>query len=375
MSLVAESEALHGRVVRFIAGSGAGLRTEGFDELAVAVAQYQARHAAAVARAFAAAGTDAAEITKAAEIPAIPTDAFRLRRIAAHPPELDERVFLSSGTTLAERGKHALRTTATYRVAALSWAERLLFPGRTADTRFAIVALLADETHAPESSLSFMVARFAEAVGTASWHWDGVGLDVEGVRRAVAAAARAQRPVLLAGTAFAFVHLVDARCELVLPPGSVVMNTGGHKGRSRQLDAAELRRAIAAVTEMPEVRVVGEYGMTELSSQLYQAGLAHALGWREAPSSSTAYYAPPWLRVTAVDAVTFAPVVRGEEGLARFVDLANVDSAVAILTADRIVELEDGGIELRGRQAGATPRGCSLALEPWLDQEAERRGG
>jgi hypothetical protein len=69
--------------------------------------------------------------------------------------------------------------------------------------------------------------------------------------------------------------------------------------------------------------------------------------------------------VTAVDPATLAPVPDGEVGLARFVDLANVDSAVAVVTRDQIRRC-GAGIELLGRQPGAEPRGCSLAIEAFL---------
>jgi hypothetical protein len=55
----------------------------------------------------------------------------------------------------------------------------------------------------------------------------------------------------------------------------------------------------------------------------------------------------------------------GEIGLARFTDLGNVDSAVCVVTQD-LVRRVDGGVELLGRQPGATPRGCSLAIEALL---------
>ena len=61
-----------------------------------------------------------------------------------------------------------------------------------------------------------------------------------------------------------------------------------------------------------------------------------------------------------------AIVEPGEEGLARIVDLANVDSSLVIQTQDRVVELSDGSVQLLGRAQGAMPRGCSLALEHLL---------
>jgi hypothetical protein len=77
------------------------------------------------------------------------------------------------------------------------------------------------------------------------------------------------------------------------------------------------------------------------------------------------YFEPPWLRVVPVDPVTLEPVAAGEVGIARIVDLGNVDSAIAIQTQDR-VRRSGAGIELLGRAPGATPRGCSLAIEEFL---------
>jgi hypothetical protein len=105
---------------------------------------------------------------------------------------------------------------------------------------------------------------------------------------------------------------------------------------------------------MTEAQVIGEYGMTELSSQLYEA-------------AAGVYVAPAWLRVTPVDPVTLRPVRDGEPGLARFVDLANVDSAVAVVTED-VIRRRGAGIELLGRAAGAPERGCSLAMEALLQR-------
>lgn len=146
------------------------------------------------------------------------------------------------------------------------------------------------------------------------------------------------------------------------------MQTGGFKGRSREVPAGELRRAIAAAIGAPESHVVSEYGMTELSSQLYEGTLAAALG-APVPGVEAApglYAAPPWVRVAAVDPVTLSPLPEGEIGIARIVDLANVDSAVAVQTSDR-VRVTGRGVELLGRAPGAAPRGCSIAMDLMLE--------
>jgi hypothetical protein len=102
--------------------------------------------------------------------------------------------------------------------------------------------------------------------------------------------------------------------------------------------------------------------MTELSSQLYEGSLPGAA----LSGPAWTLLEPPWLRVTPVDPVSLEPVADGELGLARFVDLANIDSAVAVLTRD-LVRRQGPGIQLVGRAPGALPRGCSLAVEALLE--------
>jgi hypothetical protein len=106
--------------------------------------------------------------------------------------------------------------------------------------------------------------------------------------------------------------------------------------------------------------------MTELTSQLYEGTLREsALFARHPQAEPGVYFEPAWLRVTPVDPVTLLPVPEGEVGLARFIDLGNVDSAVCVVNQD-LIRRAGGGIQLLGRQPGAPPRGCSLAVEELL---------
>jgi hypothetical protein len=386
------SDALHARVVAAI--ESAMKESEGaaaafsFDDLAVAIARFQAANVPAIARLARARGVDLGAVRSADAIPAVPCDVFRLARVAAHPPEQDARVFRTSGTSQGARGEHPFRTTATYARAALAWGKVMLWPDRD---RIRVIVLAPEVSEAPDSSLGFMIDLFARALGdSASWHVRGGELDEGGLTRACAEARAAGDPALVLGTSFAFVHLLDATTRdarsLALPPGSRVMQTGGFKGRSREVEAGELRLQIAAAFEVPPSHVIAEYGMTELSSQLYEGTLAAALGALGARADSTGaravsrppgapaqpgiYCPPPWVRVTAVDPLTLLPAPRVEgvaTGLARIVDLANVDSAVAVQTSD-VVAISEAGIRLLGRAPGATPRGCSLAIDAMLSR-------
>jgi hypothetical protein len=167
--------------------------------------------------------------------------------------------------------------------------------------------------------------------------------------------------MLLLATSFALVHLLEALGDdtMILPAGSRVMQTGGFKGRSREVPADHLRAQLARVFGLDERAIVAEYGMTELSSQFYEqtlfdAAVAHGI-----------YAEPPWARVVAVDPATLAPDPDGEVGHAKIIDLMNIDCAVAVLTQDRVRRVR-AGIELLGRAAGAPSRGCSIAMDELL---------
>ncbi|MCU0694297.1 MAG: acyl-protein synthetase [Polyangiaceae bacterium] len=363
---VAASDALHARVRAFIDASMVGVAcADAFDALAVELARWQAACGAGVDRLLALRGLSCSRLDRAADIPAVPTDVFKLRRVACHPPALDAVVFRTSGTTIGARGAHPVRTLATYQRAARAWGRRCLVP----DIQHAHWLILAPPYHkANDSSLGFMLHDFAGQFGQgATWAVQDGRFEHDAVLRVAELAARHSCPVVIAGASFAFVHCIDAlRGErVVLPPASRAMQTGGFKGKTREVDADALHAMIADAFGIPMSHVVGEYGMTELSSQAYDGTLRVAVGTDAPAALPGRYVAPPWMHVTAVDAVSLLPVPRGEVGIARIEDLANVDSAVAVQTADRIRVLSDG-FELLGREPSATPRGCSLGVDEIL---------
>ncbi|MCC6899291.1 MAG: acyl-protein synthetase [Polyangiaceae bacterium] len=344
VTVVDESEALHARVRAFVRGG----ESESFDPLALDLARFQARWSPGYRRLCALRG----EASRADQIPAVPTDAFRLTRVAVHPPELDAARFATSGTTGSDRGVHVLRTLDTYAAVALASGRRALCPP---DAKPVVVALARDPGDPGESSLGYMMRLFMrtfDGAGRDAWLIDGDELRMPALEAAVDTARSEARPLLVLAPAFALVALVErlGPATLRAPEGSRVMQTGGFKGRTHEVDPAALYARVARA--FGGAQVIGEYGMTELSSQLYEA-------------EPGVYVPPRWLRVTPVDPVSLVEVPDGEVGLARFVDLANVDSAVAVLTQDQ-VRRRGSGIELLGRRPGAPARGCSLSIEAML---------
>ncbi|NND27191.1 MAG: acyl-protein synthetase [Myxococcales bacterium] len=290
---------------------------------------------------------------------ALPTDVFRFRRIAAHPVEEDVRVFLSSGTTSSERSVHAYRDLRLYDLAARAAARRMLFPD-VGEIRLVILAPHEDD--APESSLEYMLTRFAEWFGDeCTWAWRHGQLDLDRLTDVLRRAESSGAPIALLGTSFAFVHAEDGlgprRFELA--PGSRVMQTGGYKGRSRAVDPEVLLEAIGDRYGIPAPFIINEFGATELSSQFYETTLREGV---DGPPGPRRLWVPPWVRATPVDPDTLRPVAGDTVGILRIDDTANLDSVCCIQTADLAKRVEEGIVVL-GRAQGATPRGCSLAAD------------
>jgi hypothetical protein len=358
-----ESDELHRRARAFVAAFEAKRATpEPFDALACSIARYQATHVEGFARLCKARGVDPAALERASDIPAVPTDAFKLARVAAFPESETRIVFRTSGTTIGARGSHAMRGTDTYDAGALAFGRSSL--ARDLTKRVPVLVVGPSPDVLPDSSLTHMLDLFARSLGTPATRAETYLVDADGVidlatfDARVARALFADEPVLVLGTSFAYVHLLDALGDETfrLPRGSRVMQTGGYKGKSREVPAETLRRDLARVFHIPTRSIVAEYGMTELSSQFYEQTLVE-------PAVEHGVYAePPWAHVDAVDPETLKPVVEGDVGIARVVDLMNIDSAVAILVADRVRRVAHG-FELLGRAPGATPRGCSIAID------------
>jgi len=295
------------------------------------------------------------------EVPALPTDVFRHARVAGHDASEDIRVFHSSGTKQDHRSHHHFRDLGLYVASARQAARFALFPDRP---RMRLLFLAPSEREAPHSSLSFMLSRFADwfGRGEVTWAWRNDTLLPDRLSRALRCAQIAREPIAILGTSFAFVHAEEAlgKTRFKLPRGSRIMQTGGYKGRSTEFPAPELLRLLSARYGVRDSFMVNEYGMTELSSQLYEPTLRRAA--LDLPVGPRRFWVPGWMRASVVDPESLEPQPDGAEGLLRFDDVANLDSCVAIQTSD-VGVLEDGEVIVLGRSPDAVPRGCSLSAD------------
>ena len=289
----------------------------------------------------------------AGEVPAVMTDLFRSVRLTSSEAE-PTMVFRTSGTTSGARGEHWRLSTAAYDAgAARHFAAMVLTSGE--QRRF--VKWCFDPAEVADSSLSHMVGDLERrfGLGTAPWQLSSEGLRAEALDELAAL----QEPVVVFTTAFALSWLLERlEAPVALPAGSLLIETGGFKGKSREIPRDELYAAAQAALGLPATAMLSEYSMTELSSQLYSRQVVDGLSG----AAQRLLLPPAWCRVLAIDPATGRPVAEGEEGLLRFIDLANVETVVAVQTADRGRVTPDG-VELLGRAPGAVARGCGLSVE------------
>jgi hypothetical protein len=335
------------------------------DALLLEVAGYQARFCSPYGRFFAQRTRVSGPPKLVHDVPALPTDGFRFARISSRAPDDDVRVFESSGTTRSERSRHAFADLSLYDLAARAAARYALFPDLE---RITLLILAPRAQELQSSSLSYMLERFVDWFGSehCRWLWP---LDASALDAALREAESRGAPVALLGTSFAFVHALDALAgaRYALPRGRRLMQTGGFKGRSREVPRPGLYAAIERRLGVAVDWCVNEYGMTEMSSQFYD-GVAGRAG----PVEARRYRGPGWVRTRAYDPETLEPVPDGAVGVLRHWDLANVDSVMALQTADLGRVLPGGGFELLGRARGAEARGCSIAMDELLSALAAR---
>jgi hypothetical protein len=335
-----------------------------FDRLALALFAFQFERCAPYRRFCEARGCTPARARRWQDVPAVPTAAFKELSLTSFPRERAVHVFRTSGTQAASRGALLLDTLAVYEASLRASFQRGVLPDVAPGGRIAFHVLAPPASEAADSSLSHMFdVAMRDAGAPHSSHWIAGGtLDVARALSDLEAAERGGEPVLLCGTAFAFVHLLEELerrgLRFALPEAARAMETGGFKGRSRSLPREELYAWIEDRLGVPPARVVNQYGMTELGSQFYDTVLGE-------PAAPRRKIAPPWTRVRILDPIGGGEVAHGELGRIAVLDLANTGSVCALETADLGRATADG-FEVVGRDPDAEERGCSIGADVLL---------
>ncbi|MCZ6462759.1 MAG: long-chain fatty acid--CoA ligase [Proteobacteria bacterium] len=337
-----------------------------FERIALDLFAFQFEACAPYSRYCTSLGASPATVRSWREIPAVPTGAFKELPLRCFPEQDVRVVFRTSGTSTERRGELSLDDPAIYEASLLPTLRRFLFPKLEPDQRTTIRLLAPSPGEAPDSSLSYMFGHALDTLGDAHSGYDSIGgvLQTKTLRDALELACSQGRPVALCGTAFSFVHCIDELARtgdaFDLPEGSRVMETGGFKGRSREISRDELYGWIGEQLGVATDSIVNQYGMTELGSQFYDSVLNE-------PGRPRRKLGPPWARVRIVDPETGRDAGPGEAGMIAIHDLANTGSVAAILTADLGRTVADG-FEVLGRAPGAEARGCSIAADAMLGE-------
>jgi hypothetical protein len=278
-----------------------------------------------------------------ARMPMLPVEAFRDARVYAagnHAPEL---IFRSSGTTTSVRSVHEVAFATVY-LKSIFTGLRCFYPLEN----MVVLGYTPGYSQNPNSSLVWMINTLisADSSGLSRFLEIGKSPDPDLLSQINASG----KQVLLFGAAFGLADMAETN-RIVLPKGSVVMETGGMKTYRREMSREQLHRILADGFGVDVQNVHSEYGMTELLSQCYSDGW----GW---------FRCPPWVRVSVRD--PFNPIMDvdpGKEGLIGIIDLANWASCPFLLTGDRGVMRPDGAFQVLGRWSNFHLRGCNFLLE------------
>lgn len=336
-----------------------------FEELALELFAFQFEHCEIYRRFCEARGQAPGDVKTWRQIPAVPTSAFKEVELRCFPADDTVHRFRTSGTSTDVRGTLYLDTLELYEASLLPTFRHFMFPEfLLPDDRTVIRVLAPSRIEQPDSSLSHMFGVVLDAMGES-----GSDFDVENgellfdrVLTVLVESAASEAPITLCGTAFAFVHLIDHMAQrgvlVGLPSASRIMETGGFKGRSREIPRAELYAELKRVLGIPAERIVNQYGMTELGSQFYDSVI-------RGPSEPRRKLGPPWARVVIVDPETGHEAATGQVGSIVVVDLANTGSVLSLRTGDLGRAVLDG-FEVIGREPGADTRGCSIGADEIL---------
>ena len=310
-----------------------------FSEVALAVFQHQFKHNK-VYRSFCdLLFIHPSEVSKVEEIPFLPIQFFKSRKVLSSLDEIQE-TFTSSGTTGSSVSKHLVTDINLYKQSYLRGFAH--FYGDI--TEYTVLALLPNYLERNGSSLVFMVADLIEKSKNTE---SGFYLDniQELAKKLVALDKRGQKTLLI-GVSFALLDLIALQKFNL--KHTTVMETGGMKGRRKEMIREELHTLLQSGFGVTEIH--SEYGMTELLSQGYSKGKG-------------IFETPPWMKILTrdtEDALTINSLEKN--GGINIIDLANYNSCSFIASQDLGKVHENETFEVLGRFDNSDIRGCNLMV-------------
>lgn len=308
-----------------------------FNQKALAVFQYQYDHVSIYRQFCDALGRKAPTHYK--EIPFLPISFFKTHKILSDEITDEELiVFKSSGTTQSIRSQHYIAAPEIYVDSFMD-----TFSKQIANPKDAIIlALLPNYIEQGESSLVYMVDHLVKA---SNHPLSGFYLsDMDSLIQAIQKAKQADKKIILFGVSYALLDLAEKRADL---SGVIILETGGMKGRRKEMIKEELHQVLCDGLNVPHI--YSEYGMTELLSQGYTDGTEY-------------FTSPNWMKVIMRDVNDPLSIRKeGKTGGVNVIDLANFYSCSFIATDDLGVQ-EGNRFKILGRFDLSDIRGCNLLI-------------
>lgn len=285
-------------------------------------------------------GTCKADVKRIDQIPFLPVEFFRTHEIIADGMKPGQ-VFISSGTTAESSSRHLVADEKLYRESFLRCFE--LFYGRPEE--YTILALLPSYLDRTGSSLVYMVSELIHRSTDAN---SGFYLrNLQQLHQQLQQLSGQNRKTLLLGVTYALLDL--AAIGPVDFPDLVVMETGGMKGKRKEMIREEVHQLLQQAWHVSKIH--SEYGMTELLSQAYSAGEGR-------------FFCPPWMKIAIRDINDpLSSMPCGKTGGINIIDLANIYSCSFIAVQDLGKLNADGSFEVLGRFDHSQTRGCNLMAD------------
>lgn len=273
------------------------------------------------------------------DIPFLPIEFFKSKKIISSLEEVQE-VFTSSGTTGSVTSKHYVTDIEFYKESYLKGFAH--FYGNIED--YAVLALLPNYLERKGSSLVYMVADLIQRSKNKK---SGFYLNnIEELAKKLIKIDEKGQKTLLIGVSFALMDLIE-KCQFELK-NTIIMETGGMKGRRKELVRNELHALLQQGFGVKNIH--SEYGMTELLSQGYSYG-------------NGVFETPPWMKVITRDPEDALSIQKnGKTGGINIIDLANYNSCAFIATQDLGKVHQNGTFEIIGRFDNSDIRGCNLLV-------------
>jgi phenylacetate-coenzyme A ligase PaaK-like adenylate-forming protein len=271
------------------------------------------------------------------DIPFLPISFFKTQRIISGTVE-PALVFLSSGTTGMIHSKHYVVDVSVYERSLLKGFEYFYGP----PSGYKILGLVPDPQENPNSSLGFMVDLLMETAhrGEKNFYLH----DFPSLHEKILSLKKSEKKTILIGLTSALIDFAEQ-----FPAGNpdlIVMETGGMKGKRKEIIREELHVHLCQKFGVTEIQ--SEYGMTELLSQAYSKG-------------NGIFSCPPWMKVLIRDINDpFTLLQSGQTGGISVIDLANLNSCPFIATQDLGKLHNDHQFEILGRFDHSEIRGCNV---------------